>query len=135
MAMFDVNFNPTNRQLRQFGAICLVALPFVAWLWTDNVVIAGWAGAVGLVLCGIGLVAPRSLRPVFLGLTIVTLPIGLVAGEAAMLLIYFGLFLPMAIVLRMAGRDSLSRRSQAGKKTFWQERKQPTSVRNYYHQF
>ena len=135
MAIFDVNFNPTNRQLRQFGTICLLALPLVAWLWTRNAAIVGWAGAAGLALCGVGRVAPKFLRPVFLGLTVVTLPIGLIAGEVAMLLIYFGLFLPMSIVFRMTGRDSLGRRSQPSEKTFWRERKQPSGPGSYYLQF
>ncbi len=135
MAILDFNFNPSHRQLRQFGAICLVAVPLVAWLWTGNAVIVGWAAVVGFVLCGTGLFVPGFLKPLFLGLTIITLPIGLVVGEAAMLLIYFGVFLPMSIVLRIVGRDSLRRRSQAGEESHWQQRKQPTGVRNYYHQF
>ncbi len=135
MALFDVNFNPTNRQLRQFGTICLLALPLIAWLWTRSAVITGWAGAAGLALCGTGRVAPTVLRPVFLGLTIVSLPIGLIAGEVAMILIYFGLFVPMSIVFRISGRDSLGRRSQPSEKTFWRERRKPRGAHSYYHQF
>jgi len=135
MAMFDFNFNPSNRQLRQFGAICLIAVPLVAWLWTNSVLIAAWAGAVGVALCCIGFFAPKLLRPVFVGLTIVTMPIGMVVGEVAMLVLYFGVFLPMSLVLRIVGRDSLRRRSQTNRESFWQERKTSTSIRNYYHQF
>jgi hypothetical protein len=135
MAIFDANFNPTNRQLRQFGTICLVALPLAAWVWTQNAMIVGWAGAAGLALCGAGRVAPKLLRPVFLALTFVTLPIGLFVGEIAMILIYFGLFLPMSIAFRITGRDALSRRSLPIEKTFWRERKQPANARSYYHQF
>lgn len=133
--MFDVNFHPANRQLRQFGTICVVALPLVAWLWTHNAVIAGWAGVAGLVLCSVGWIAPKILKPVFVGLTIITLPIGLVAGEIAMLLLYFGVFLPMSIVFRIIGRDSLGRRSLSREETFWRERKQPKGAASYYRQF
>jgi hypothetical protein len=135
MAMFDFNFSPSNRQLRQFGAVCMVAVPLVTWLWTGDAVIVGWAAGVGVTLCGIGFASPQTLKPVFVGLTIATMPIGLVVGELAMLLLYFGVFLPMSIVLRIVGRDSLRRRSPVTGKSFWQERKIPTSVRNYYHQF
>ena len=135
MTLFNVKFNPTNRQLRQFGTICLVALPIVAWFWTRNAVITGWASAAGLSLCGIGRLAPIFLRPVFLGLTIVALPIGLIAGEMAMILIYFGLFVPMSILFRISRRDSLGRRLEPSEKTFWRERKQPTGAGSYYRQF
>lgn len=135
MAIIDINFSPSQRQLRQFGLVCLVALPLITWFWAGSSSAVGWAGIVGAVLCGLGFVAPNLLKPVFLGLTIVTLPIGLVVGEVAMLLLYFGLFFPMAVALRLAGRDALQRRNQTSRETFWQKRKQNTAVRSYYHQF
>lgn len=135
MALLDFNFHPTNRQLRQFGAVCTVALPLVTWLWTKNPQAAGWAAGIGFLLCGVGLVLPRLLKPVFVGLTIATIPIGLVVGELAMLLIYFGLFLPMAILFRMIGRDSLDRRTvSTDSATFWKPRSAPSSIRKYYQQ-
>ena len=135
MALMNFISNPTNRQLRQFGVVGLVVLPSVTWLWTLDLVAVCWAGAAGLGACGIGFVAPTILKPVYLGLTIATMPIGLILGEVVMLLIYFGLFLPMSIVFRIIGRDALKRRTQNGEESFWQKKKRPTSVRNYYHQF
>ena len=135
MALFHNNFNPSDRQLFQFGCICLIASPLIAWFWTRSAEVVSWAGIGGAVLFGIGCVSPVFLRPVFAGMMIITLPIGLVAGEVAMLLIYFGLFVPMAIALRIMGRDSLNRRFRRTELTFWRERKQPRSARAYYHQF
>ncbi len=134
MALIDFNAQPTDRQLRQFGVICVSALPTITWLWTQNAVATGWAGGIGVLLCGLGLLLPQLLKPVFVGLMIITMPIGMVVGELAMLLIYFGLFLPMAIVFRMIGRDSLQRRSGHNEKTFWQKRNPVSSIRKYYQQ-
>ena len=33
MKLIEINWQPTDRQLRQFGVICLVALPALGWLW------------------------------------------------------------------------------------------------------
>ena len=134
MALLEFNTNPSDRHLRQFGAICVFALPLVTWLWTRNPTTTGWAGLAGLLLCSVGMILPKILKPVFVGLTIVTLPIGLVVGEFAMLLIYFGLFLPMAIVFRMMKRDSLQRTARAEESTFWQKRIPPSGIRKYYQQ-
>jgi hypothetical protein len=134
MALIEFNRNPTDRQLRQFGSICIFALPLLTWLWTRNTSWAGYAGIFGTILCGTGLLLPKLLKPVFLGLTIVTMPIGLVVGELAMLTIYLGLFLPMAIVFRLIGRDSLDRRSDKNPETFWKARQQPGSTRSYFRQ-
>jgi hypothetical protein len=135
VALLELNLQPSDRQLRQFGLLSLVLIPLIAWLWTASLTVLVWATGVGLILCGLGLWRPSLLKPVFLGLIILTLPIGLVVGELAMLLIYFGLFLPMAIVFRILGRDTLQRRPMPEKSTFWQPRPRPAGSRSYFRQF
>ena len=134
MALIDFNRNPTDRQLRQFGAVCIIAVPLVVCLWTRNGSLTACGGTAGVILGAAGLLSPRLLKPVFLGLTIVTLPIGLVVGELAMLTIYLGLFLPMAMLFRLIGRDSLDRRSRTSRDTFWKPRSRPNSARKYFQQ-
>ena len=134
MTLLNHNFQPTDRQLSQFGAICIVALPMLTWLWTHNPNWCGYAGVAGLTLSILGLISPGLLKPVFVGLTLITLPIGIFAGEIAMLAIYFGLFLPLAIVFRLIGRDSLGRKSKTSDSTFWRPRNQTQNPRNYYRQ-
>lgn len=135
MAIVQFNTNPSDRQLKQFGAVCVVALPLISWLWTRNATVAAWAGAVGILLCGTGFLLPRALKPIFIGLTIITIPIGFVIGELAMLLIWFGVFLPLAVLFRMMGRDSLSRRSANDDESFWRRREAPSDIRRYYRQW
>lgn len=135
MAIVEINFSPSERQLRQFGAVCLVALPLLTWLWTRDSVSTGWAAGAGLLTAATGFAAPNFLRPVFVGLSLITLPVGLVLGEIAMLLLYFGVFLPMSVLMRIVGRDSLQRRPQPNRTTWWERRKPRTGVRSYYQQF
>ena len=134
MALFEINTRPSDRQLKQFGLVCLVAAPLIVSFWTHSLPATSWATVAGA-LCGVlGLFAPQLLRPVFVGLSILTLPIGLIVGELIMGLIYFGLFLPMAIVFRIRGRDALQRRVPKNAASFWQKRAQPSSVGRYYRQ-
>ena len=135
MALIELNTDPSERQLRQFGGVCLVALPLLSWFWTSDLTVTLVAAVIGALLGVTGLVAPRWLKPVFVGLSIVTIPIGLVVGELVMLLIYFGLFLPLAILFRILGRDALSRRSGDDARTFWHKRSAPENVRRYYQQW
>lgn len=134
MALFEISLKPTDRQLRQFGGICVLAVPFITWLWTDNTNAVKWAAAIGAMLGVLGVVAPRILKPVFIGLTLLTIPIGIVVGELILLTIFFGLFFPMAILFRIMGRDALRRRRPGAATTFWLPRSQPSSVRRYYQQ-
>lgn len=132
--MFQINTNPSDRQLRQFGMICIFAFPMLAALWvlgTTAIVVGVIAGAICALL---GFVAPRFLRPVFIAVTVMTFPIGLVVGELILLMIWLGLFLPMALVFRIIGRDALRRRSSTDAETFWVPRSAPRNVRKYYQQ-
>ena len=107
MKLVEMNWNPTDRQLRQFGLIALVALPLLGWLWrlpTGGIVGFGVAGLLAGTAAGI---YPRALKYPFVGLTLATLPIGLVVGEVAMLLVYLGIFTPVGWGFRLCGRDAL----------------------------
>ena len=134
MAIFEINTQPADRQLKQFGMICVVAIPVAVWMWggqSSALIVGGIAGvALGLV----GLISPRLLKPVFVTLVFLTFPIGLIVGELIMLTIYFGLFLPMALMFRIIGRDALQRRASTDAVSFWSPRTSPTSVRKYYQQ-
>ena len=33
MQLVEINWNPTERQLRQFSSMCFIGLPFIGWLW------------------------------------------------------------------------------------------------------
>ena len=135
MSMLHINWKPADRQLRQFGLIALVAFPLLGWIWArENHLLLGILGGLG-VLCGLlGMVHPRALKPLFIGLTCVTLPIGLVVAELAMLVIYGGLFVTIGGFFRLTKRDGLQLRLDPDASTYWQEKKQPDSAARYYRQ-
>jgi len=134
MKLIDIQWSPTDRQLRQFGTVCMVALPAIAWFWGGNATVIQSFAGVGLAAAGVGLLFPQGLKPVFLVLSIAAIPIGMVIGEVAMLLIYFGLFLPLSLVFRLIGRDALQLGRPTVKTSYWQEKRKPTDVSSYYRQ-
>lgn len=134
MKLIEFNWQPTDRQLRQFGVICLFALPALAWLWGGGTTIVMTLALAGLLLAVAGMAVPTVLKPVFLALTIVATPIGMVIGELAMLAIYFAVFLPFGLVFRLAKRDSLQLRLDQDKESYWEAKKQPANIASYYRQ-
>ena len=134
MKLIEINWQPTDRQLRQFGIICLVALPAIGWFWGAGPQLITGLAIAGGVLALAGLVAPRLLKPVFLGLSILVMPIGLVIGELAMVLIYFGVFLPIGLVFRVVRRDALHLKCDRNQPSYWKPKQQPASVASYYRQ-
>lgn len=134
MKLVEINWQPTDRQLRQFGGICSVALPAVAWLWGASLNVVAILATIGLAIALVGMIAPRALKYLFLGLSLVATPIGVVVGEVAMLVIYFGCFLPIGLVFRVLRRDALRLRLDRNATSYWESKKQPTKLASYYRQ-
>jgi hypothetical protein len=134
MRLVAINWNPTNHQLRQFGFVCLFALPLVGWMWGAHTQLLIWLTAAGIVLVVLALGLPKLIKPIFVALSIVTVPIGLVIGELILLLIYFGVFLPIGLFFRLIGRDALQLKFDHNVKSYWQTKRQPTSSASYYRQ-
>jgi hypothetical protein len=135
MAVFRINTNPGQRQLRQFGLLCVVLLPLIAWVWGASGSIIQTTAMIGAGLGLLGIFAPKLLKPVFIGLVLVSFPIGLIVGELVLLMIFVGVFLPMALLFRIIGRDALQRRMSVQSETFWVPRNAPANVRRYFQQY
>jgi hypothetical protein len=143
MQLIDVNWNPTDRQLRQFGVACLILMPLIGWLATGkprtleaaNLPVLGGLAGFGLLLAVIAMNKPCVLKPLFLGASLAAMPIGLVVGEVVLVLVFFGVFLPMALVFRLIGRDALQRGLDRNAKSYWQPKAQPRDAGSYYRQF
>lgn len=133
MSLVEFNWEPSNRQLRQFGVVSLFALPLIGWLWSASPRTVGILAIVGLVIAVLGWIQPKLIKPVFLGLAIVATPIGMVLSEIMVLLIYGLVFVPMALCFRLVGRDSLQRKG-GKKESYWEPVKQPKNVASYYRQ-
>jgi len=134
MKLIEFNFSPTDRQLRQFGAISMFALPLVGWIWgLSGNVLMGLA-MTGAVIATAGFVVPKLVLPLFVGLMVIATPIGFVVGELAMIMIYFGLLLPIGLFFRLIGRDALALKLDRNADSYWSPKKQPNSVASYYRQ-
>jgi hypothetical protein len=144
MKLIEINWQPTDRQLKQFGWIALVALPLATWLVTKRPHPSTWSATylavfsammlLGVLAAVLALVKPRALKHVFVGACVVAFPIGLVISQVVMMLIYFFVFLPVAVWFRIIGRDALHRRFEPDAQTYWQDKFQPSDVRRYFRQ-
>ena len=99
MALMEVEWHPNGRQLRVFGISGLVAsvvaaliLHFIwaaAILWVVIVLAAGMA----ILLCS--LISPAATRVLYVGLTLVAMPIGFVVSFLLLGAFYFLLLTPL----------------------------------------
>lgn len=128
----------TPRELRQFsaaaGAIPL-AVGVVHVLRGGSIPGGlGWAAA-GALVAGVGFAAPGLVRPVFAGLMVVTKPVGRLVSLLVLAAVYFGVFTPLALLFRLAGRDSLKLRRPLPGVSFWEPAPGPGDMRRYLKQY
>ncbi len=154
MAQFDagkaepplirLNWNPQRRQLRNFGLICLVAFGALGtWAWLGRSVLGLGLGHVGAaVLWAVGggsavlaMAWPQALRPLFVGLSLVAFPIGLIVSHLLLTLLYYGVITPVGLVRRALGRDPLQRELDPAAHTYWARRDPPPDKSRYFRQF
>lgn len=135
MPLVRINWNPETRQLRQFGWVSLIFLPLAAWLWGATTFTIGLFAGVGLLFALLAALAPRVLKPVFLGLSLLFLPIGLVVGEVLMLLVFLLVFLPIGLIFRLMGRDRLQLKIEKERASYWQPKNLPSQTERYFRQY
>ena len=116
--MIAIQWNPSTKQLRQFAGIWFPAFCGLVGYsighktghWSE--VEIGWVLA-GLLSVG-GLVLPALIRPIFVGLILLTFPIGWVVSHLLLGLIFYGVVTPIGLILRIIGHDPLQLKKPSG---------------------
>jgi hypothetical protein len=134
MALFKIDCNPSDRTLRQFAAASCVALPVLGWTFGGLPGVA-YGGGIAALLVAFAVARPQSLRLPFVGLSIATAPIGLVMGEVLTALMYFGVFMPIGMLLRLTGRDPLERRFRPEAESYWTPKRPARNAAGYLKQY
>jgi hypothetical protein len=134
MKLVQMNWHPGDQQLRQFGMVSLLAFPAIAWIWGATHDLTTALLAVGVVFALTGIVKPQALRFPFVGLCLLTIPIGLAVSELTLLFMYLLVFLPIGGAFSLLRRDALSLRPQSVE-SYWKTRSQPARVASYYRQW
>lgn len=134
--MLKIDFNPPDKQLSQFAWVALVGFPLVGFALSKTFGLTPslpWIlGGVGVVTWMVGLLAPRLILPVYVGLMVVAAPIGFVLSWTLMGLVYFGLFTPVGLAFRAMGRDKLHKYPDPQAKSYWHERGTPRPAVSYF---
>ncbi len=138
MAMIDINWNPSRRELRQFAGLLAVLGPLAGtymWWRHDAGTTGTYVAAAGLVLGGIGFALPALLRFVYVGWMIAVFPIGWTISHAILALIFYTVITPIGLVMRLVRRDPMHRTFDREAKTYWLDRDPSPPNARYFRQF
>ena len=122
---------PQAKQLKQFALAQPLAVGLICW-WTS----VAWLPAlvalsVGILVAIIGWYRPVVLTPLFVIMSLVALPIGWIVGELVLLVVYFGMVTPIALMFRMLGRDALERPIDRSTPSYWRAKPRAQSPKSY----
>ena len=138
MALIDVNWNPSRKELRVFAGLQLLFFGLVAWSVhhrTESMTATMLILGVSTLAAVVGLCEPRVLRPVYVVWMAAVLPIGWIVSHLLIAALFYLVITPIGLTMRLCGRDPMERRFEPTAKSYWKLRRQETSTKQYFRQF
>lgn len=113
-----------QRELRRFGFVMAVVLGAIAAfiLWKADWVMTTASTTLGIVAILFGLasvVAPSSLRPVYYAWMTIAIVLGFVMTRVILSVVFYLLLTPIGLLLRILGKDPLTKGPDASQDTYW----------------
>jgi len=138
MAVLDVNWNPADKQLRQFALLLALLLAGLAgWLaWKSHPVAwAAGAGAAAVASGVLGVFRPGLMRVVYVGWMAAVFPIGWLVSHLLLAAIYYLVITPIGVMMRVCGYDPMQRRWDRQAPTYWKPRRDVDDPKRYFKQY
>jgi hypothetical protein len=132
----DIQFSPSDKTLRQFAGLFLLifgALAAYETVWGGSPRLGMGYGVAAALVGGAGLIWPKVIQPVFVGWSIVAFPIGWLISTVVLGVLFYGIFTPIGLAFRAAGRDVLRVRRPVAS-TYWQPKPAAKDPREYFRQ-
>lgn len=138
MALLEIHRNPSRRELSWFGLLVLLFFGLVGGLvlWrsgsmTATVTIWSIGGLLALLYYAV-----RPLRlAMFRGWMVAAYPIGFVISHLVLAMVFFLVITPIGLVMRLVGRDPMTRTFDRTADSYWTRRNSETKSERYFRQF
>ena len=143
MPFVKLNWKPSRKDLRSFGAIFMVGfvlIGLVKYLWpferfiNKNETVGIWLIGIGIVIGAIGLSGSRFAIPLYWAWLGIAYVMGNIMSRVIMTLIYLLVFTPMRLIGNLVGRDKLQLKKPKAD-SYWLDIKFPTTKEEYERQF
>ncbi len=138
MALIELNKAPSRRELLVFGALFALFFGLIGGLiwWkfeAPTVAYVVWSIAAAITIVFYAL--PPIRKPIYLAWIHLAFPIGWVISHVAMALIYYLVFTPIGLIMRLVGRDPMERRFDRQAASYWVEHDPSGEPGRYLRQF
>ena len=141
----EINWKPDGEELRKFAISLMVGFPIIAivfflikWISGDGMpaprfflLLGGIGAGVGL-LCFLIRPLARLLYPLWYGIAAC---VGIVIANLLFTLLYYVLFTPLGVFMRIKGRDALHLKFQRGTASYWKDAPPAPPADKYFRQY
>ena len=138
MALIQLNWDPSPRELRQFTVIwfpaCFAVIGGLVYYHSGSLTAAAILWAVGLVLSVAGLIWPTLMRLIFVSWMTLAYPIGWAVGHLMLAIIFYLVLTPIGLIMRLLGRDPAERQFNRSAPTYWVAHNPGGNVERYFRQ-
>lgn len=139
MALLQINRNPSPKDLRWFGALWFPAfwllLATMVWWKSGALGVPAILATIGVALGVMACVAPGFGRRLWIGWMTLFFPIGFVVSHVLLACVYYLVFTPTGLLLRLVGRDAMRRRFDRSAPTYWEESHREVPAERVFRQF
>ncbi len=110
----------SRKTLRDFGLLLGGALlVYCVWPWLRwGEPVRLWAGGVGALLGGMGLIVPEVLKYPYKGWMVLGHALGWVNTRIILGIVFYGVVTPMGVIMKMKGRDAMHRNIDSEASTY-----------------
>jgi len=133
-----VDRSPSRRQLCVFAIAWLVffgSAGGAVLLRGGSTTAAAILWALAAVVPGVGWGFPPLLRAVFVGTAYLAFPLGCVLSCAMLGAVFYLVFAPAGLLMRLLGYDPLQRRRERRAESYWVPRPKPADWKQYFRQY
>jgi len=131
--MIEINKNPSRKELHQFGALLLVFFTIVGYLAPQEFSHRIWMA--GGAFVALYFLIPPIRRPIYVGWLYAVFPIGWTVSHVILLLIYYGVFTPTGLLMRLFGYDPMTRKIDRDSDSYWVAKAPIQDKSRYFNQY
>ncbi len=121
--MIEIKWNPEKRDLQYFGVLLMPFSWFVAYQ-LDRHFGSGplvWSVlGVGILAAVLGVAQPKLLRWVYVAWMTTIFPIGWIVSHALFAIVFYLVFTPAGLLMRMIGKDPMHRAWENDRVSYWE---------------
>jgi Na+/proline symporter len=137
MAIIEINKNPSRRELTVFGLLFFVFTGVVGaglYFRSGNHEAGRAVWIAGALLTALYFLIPAVRRPFYLGWLYVTFPIGFVLSHIILGAVYYLVFTPIGLLMRLTGHDPMQRKLDPAAESYWVEHDPHDDPKRYFRQ-